>query len=420
MVSLVQANPSIVEVANGMLSHLNTSLQDTYVVSRKKYNDLVQHYFGHTSTPQITMQVRQYLSSKNYLMQPQGRGFVLAYMKPNQTELVPMEEPKRAAKCDWASHMIRLRDSFVEDFEHNRHPEYTITQAAFETRVLAFYKTADFDGRFRNMFRDLMRTVALKVSFLAGNVTFGKFSVVIVKKKGHVSAPQPVVPKVQTKIPKKEWAGIIKQAVVRIGDRMKHSATFTVVCTHEQFRELITFWPSEPEFIDQLNKALAKQAQKVVVAKTVVRVAFDHIAERDSHVPIIRPRRPKGSVPIIRAPRAPKVEKPIAKVFNAQALFAVIDKSFREAMGDISQLRWADDYTHAVTLMEYDTDKTDGQLVHFVDEDVRIAGRNVDELYLRRGDIVLTNDAGAKMFRKAVRHVNEAPCRMCKVTKLKF
>lgn len=409
MVSLVQVSASIVQVANGMLSHLNTSLQDTYVVSRKKYNDLVQHYFGHTSTPQITMQVRHYLSTKNYLMQPQGRGFVLAYMKPNQSELVAVDtEPKRANKCDWAAHMIRLRDSFVEDFEHNRHPEYTITQADFENRVLAFYKPADFGGRFKNMFRELMRTVALKVSFLAGEVYFAKSSVVIVKKKA-LGSPE----KVQVKIPKKEWGGIIKQAVVRIGDRLKHSATFTVVVSHPQFRELITFWPSEPEFIDKLNKALVKQGYKIEVGKAVVRISFDKIAQRDALVPLAQ--GPRGA-----QARPPKVEKPIAKVFNAQALFAVIDKSFREAMGDISQLRWADDYTHTVTLMEYDTDKTNGQFVHFVDDDVRIAGRNVDELYLRVGDIVLTNDAGAKMFRKAVRHINEAPCRMCKVTKLKF
>lgn len=408
MVSLVAVSPQIVEIGNGMLSHLNTSLQETYVVSRAKYNNLVKHQFGHNATPVITSQVRHYLKQKNYLMQPQGRGFVVAYMKPNQSELVSVDAaPAPAPKvnprvCRWASPMIRLRDSFVEDFEHNRHTEYVVDQAAFEQRILTFYRTA-FDGRFKNMFRDLMKGVNLKVSFLAGNVYFTKPSVVVVKKKSGAPAPS-----VQVKIPKKEWAGIIKQAVGRIGDRMKHSATFTVVVSHPQFRELITFWPSKPEFIDQLNKALVKEGYKVEVGKSVVRVSFDKIAQRDSEQPKVKPAR------------APKVEKPIAKVFNAQALFAVIDKSFREAMGDISQLRWADDYTHTVTLAEYDTDRSDGQFVHFVEEDIRIAGRNVDELFLRRGDIVLTNDAGAKQFRKAVRHVNSAPCRMCKVTKLKF
>lgn len=386
----------IVQIGNGMLSHLNTSLQTEYFVSRAKYNVLVKHQFGHNATPKITVQVREYLGAKLYLMNPRGNGFVVAHSEPQRK---PGSKNPKAVQ--WAAHILRLRDSLVEDFEHNGHPEYTLQQADFEQRVNIFYK-ATFDGRFRNMFRDLMETVALKISFIDGTV-------VLSKKPINQTYATEVVRTHAAHIPKDQWAGIIRNAVPRIGERLKHSATFTVVVSHPQFRELVTFWPSEPEFITQLNKALVKSGFKVEVGKAVVRVSYDKIAQRDA-------QGPQGK----RAAKVAKPEKPIAKVFNAQALFAVIDKSFTEAMGDISQLRWADDYTHTVTLAEYDNNRFDFATIHFVDEDIKIGGRNVDELILQRGDVVLTNCAGAKQFRKAVRHINELPHSMCKVRKLKF
>lgn len=383
----------IAEIGNGMLSHLNTSLQTEYFVSRAKYNSLVNHQYGHNATPKITVQVREYLGAKLYLMNPRGNGFVIAHSEPQRKP-----GAKNPLAVQWAAHILRLRDSLVEDFEHNGHPEYVLQQADFEQRVNIFYK-ATFDGRFKNMFRDLMDTVSLRIRFIDGTV-------VLAKKPVNQFFETQVVRTHAAKIPRNQWAGIIRNAVPRIGERLKHSATHTVVVSHQQFRELVTFWPSEPEFIIQLNKALVKNGHKVEVGKAVVRVSFDKIAQRDYEAN-------KGK-------RVKKVEKSIAKVFNAQALFAVIDKSFREAMGDISALRWADDYTHTVTLCEYDNNRFDIATVHFVDADVKIGGRNVDELVLQRGDIVLTNDAGAKQFRNAVRCIGGKPNRMCNVRKLHF
>ena len=287
---------SVEQIANGMLSHLNTSLQNEFVVSRAKYNALVQHHFGRGPTPNLTTKVREYLNARDYLMSPVNRNFLMARVVPVLPSVQTDKDNSRF--CQWASYMLRLRDSFVEDFEHNRHPEYAVPKADFERRVRTFYKPDSFDGRFKNMFRSLMQTVRLKVSFIDEQIQFSKLS--------------PVALPVRMRI-----------------------------------------WPKRPA----------------------------------------------------------RVAKPIAKVVNAQELFAVMNKSFDEALGQIGQLKWSGAFTHVVTVTRRPvTRNVTGRpspqtaTVYFEHEKgVWIGKERVDTLVVNLGDIVLTNVAGVEQFKFAIK-----------------
>lgn len=288
---------SVEQIANGMLSHLNTSLQNEFLVSRAKYNALVQHHFGHSPTPNITTKVREYLNARDYLMSPVNRNFLMARVAPVVAAPQTDTGKVNSRVCQWASYMLRLRDSFVEDFEHNRHPEYAIPKEDFERRVRTFYKPDAFDGRFKNMFRSLMQTVRLKVGFIDEQVQFTKLSPVAIPVKS------------------------------------------------------------------------------------------------------AKPKRPA------------RVAKPIAKVFNAQELFAVMTKSFDEALGQIGQLKWSGAFTHVVSVTRRQvTRSTTGRpsaqiaTVYFEHEKgVWIGKERVDTLVVNLGDIVLTNAAGVEQFKFAIK-----------------
>jgi hypothetical protein len=306
-----------------------------------------------------------------------------------------MEKVSRS-KVQYAPQIERMRDSFVTDFEHNGHPEYRIPQADFENRAALFLRYGETEeGRFKNMMRDLMKTAQLKISFLEGEVIFTKST-----------APVPQANKTRaadyrTRIPRPQWQGILDTAMPRIIADLKHRTAPTTSYTHAQFFDLLTFWPSDAMFVELLEIRLGKLGYDIEVLKSVVRLS----------------NRNAGAAKVTKTPKPP-----IIKMFNAQELFAVLEKTFCQTLEELREMKFAGAYSHVVTLQDHPTDSEKGpQKIFFVDEDMQVVGgRKVDEIELRVGDIVLTNEAGAKQFRKAVRFVNESPRRMCSVRKIKF
>lgn len=292
------------------------------------------------------------------------------------SQLKRMQPPR---KVEYAPQITRMRDSFVEDFEHHGHPEYRMALSTFENRVSLFLRIDENgEGRFRNMMRDLMKSAHLKVSFLEGEVVFTKFSAAVPKTRKHVD--------VRSKIARPQWAGILDTAMPRILDDLSHRVTEGTSYSYSEFLGLLTFWPKDSMFEELLEMRLNKAGYNIAVKKTVVRITKAAKGE---------PKRP------------PKVSHAIGKSFNAQQLFSIMEKSCCETMAELRAMKFAEPFTHVVTLRE----PNDTVRWFKLDEPIVLNGSQVFGLDLVLGDILLVNEAGAKLFRKNM---------ACNVRKIKF